>query len=409
MSSLSPLRPPLAAAAVSLIGVALLSLSSCGKQIEPEPICARARILPIYPVMITPTGRVLAPGAEGWAVSQLEVDGTLTPIATLVTEEAFRTFAWLEHDPLSGRMWLLDRGYGDTPAWLYQFDAEGQLEWKVELSDYERPVQPGALHYHDGSIYVTLSMRGVWPRDPSDPNIIHDSLLIERRDLSGEVVWARADYQPPNTSHELSSAVLVDVSGSALSMVATPPLIDYGPSYPLTIDIETGEVLWSGSDGHDPLRMAVEDTRLYLARVRPTQYDPERLPEWVALAPASSSVSVHDSSTGAQANLSTTEWDRIVWRYPGDWGRQNMTFGWLGAQLVSLVVADGEHGITVHDKDGALLCAGTLDLDFATIGRGVGIEGRSQFVVEVSVARGGADDLENEHGLLLIEPLVDGP
>jgi hypothetical protein len=378
-----------------LVGAVLLTLSSCGgRTIEPESICVRARILPIDPVMVTRTGRVLEPQFDGWTVSQLEADGTLTPITTVVTtEHVFFYRARLEHDPISGRMWVLE-GYDsdtDQPAALYQFAADGQLEWMVELSDYERPVDASSLHYHDGSIYVALSMEGVWPSDPSDPNIIYDSLLLERRDLTGAVLWSRGDYAPPNTSELFYSAALIDVSGNALAMVATPPLIDYGPSYPLTVDIETGDVLWSGSDGHDPLRMAVGDAQLYLGWVRPPIDEP-----------TSSSLSVHASSTGVQANLSTVEWPAIDWS--SSWGDQYIVLGWMGTQLVSVVSSEGEHGVTIHDEDGTLLCQGALDLEFDAIGGGVGIAGRKQFVAGVRV---GQDDSE-ESGLLLIEPLTDG-
>ncbi len=394
---------------VGFAAAALLTLSSCGGRTnEPESICARARILPIDPFMVTPSGRVLESRASGWAVSQLEADGTLTPVTTLETSE-FAVFvrAWLEHDPSSGRMWVLEGSdwLSDKPTTLYQFDADGQLEWEIPLVDYERPVDAGSLHFHEDSLYVALTMERAAPADPSEPGA-PKSLVIERRDLNGAMLWSRADYGPPQTSDVLASAVLVDVAGSALSMVVTPPLIDYGPSYPLTVDIETGDVLWSGSDGHAPLRMAVSDAQLYLGWVTPRSYDPERWPEKVVLAHTSSSLSVHAPSTGAQANLEAVDWSAIDWRYPGV-GRETYAMGWMGARLVSVVVAAGEHGVTVHDADGTLLCQGALDIEFDAVHRGMGIDGRSQFVAGVSVGLGDADDAEEEHGLLLIEPLTN--
>ena len=78
----------------------------------PEPVCVRARILPLDAVMVTPSGRVLRVNEQGWEVGELELDGRVTPVVTLDTEVfAGVAWAWLEHDPVSKHIYLLETPY----------------------------------------------------------------------------------------------------------------------------------------------------------------------------------------------------------------------------------------------------------------------------------------------------------
>lgn len=384
--------------------IAALSVPSCGGDtVDPTPVCAKTQLVPVDPMMVTATGRVLAPLADSWAIRQLDADGSLSAVATVPSSGSpLAGFGWLEHDPLSGRMWLVESWWDETPSVLHQLDADGEIEWTVELVDYERGATANSLHYDDGALYLALSLDQLAPDpdDPEDPGT-PGTLVVERRDLDGAVVWTRSDYTPPNTHEWFASARLVGVSDGALSMVATPPLIDYGSSYPLTLAVGTGEVLWSGAEGHDPLRMAVSDDRLYLGWGRGRVHDDYTKPEPAVVEPSMSTLSVHAPSTGAEARSEILDWPAIDWGASGVWDGRRITLGWMGPQLLLLVQGrKGEHGLAIYDEAGVLVCQGVLDREIRELGRGVGIEGRAQFVVEV----GGPSD-DDPRALLLVEPL----
>ncbi|NVB43325.1 hypothetical protein G6O69_36205 [Pseudenhygromyxa sp. WMMC2535] len=281
-------------------------------------------------------------------------------------------------------MWLLE-GHdelSDAPASLARYDAEAQLEWRLELDSSGQAVDASSLLYHEGALYLALRTR-----DDSG------QLILERRALSGATTWTRSDYAPPATSSALRSARLIGVSGSTLAMVATPPLTDYGPSYPLSVDIETGAVQWSGEDGHDPLTMTVGDAHVYLGWVRPPT---------VELADTTSSLSLHAPSSGAQISLGELSWPELDWNSSSQDPR-SLVSGWMGAQLVTILASAGAHGYAIHDVDGERQCQGSFALEFVALQAAVGIEGRSQLVAQVSVTLDDEGDVA-ERGLLVIEP-----
>jgi hypothetical protein len=376
--------------------VLVLALVSCGdRAIELDRVCVRTRLLPISPDTITRSGRTLS--ASGWHVGQIELDGSVTAVTSLEVDVPPLYLGRLDHDPVSGRMWVLAWA-GEEPAWLYQFDAAGQVEWANELVGFAGPiVSGGSLRYHDDSIVfaVTIQTQSGYP-----------SLLIERRDLAGETLWTRDDISMPDDVIPFRSAELIGVSGDALSMIATPPLIDYGPSFPLTLDVATGDTIWSGPDGHDPLRMIVDDEHLFLAWMEGPRYDPEQLPEQVEIAPASSSLS-QTTPSGEQLTQDNVEWPK-GWRT--SWDDKDLEFAWMGERVVTLVEGSEQFGVTVHAKDGTLECQGTLDVEIDGIASAaMGIEGREQWLLGVYVGVGEPNKSgyydESVRSTLLLEPL----
>lgn len=380
----------------------VLALVSCGDRvIDLDRVCVRARVLPINPDMVTRSGRTLTVWG-GWSVDQIEPDGSVTTVTSLEVDlEPVFYSGHLEHDPVSGRMWLLAWGWDDEPAWLYQFDATGQVEWADELVDFEGPVTwGGSLLYHDESIVFAVTIQ-----PPGEYQ--YRSLVIERRDLAGETVWTRGDIPTSDEGIPFASAELIGVSGDALSMIATPPLTDYGPSFPLTLDVATGTTIWSGAEGHDPLRMIVDDERLVLAWTEGPGFDVEQLPDQkVEIERASSSLR-RTRPSGEDSTQDDVEWPK-GWRT--GWDDDNLALAWMGERAVTLVEGSEQFGVTVHANDGTLECQGTLDVEIDSItGWAIGIEGREQWLVNVDIGVGEPDEYgyydEHDRRVLLLEPL----
>jgi hypothetical protein len=380
--------------------VLLVPLVGCGEQtVGIDRECVRARILEISLHQITRTGRTLSEWA--WSIGQIESDGSLTTVMQLDIDLDLLDYdGSIAHDPASGRMWLLATSY-NFPAWLFQFDASGQLEWADELSDIGGAVTGGALLHHDGALVLAVGVETT-PRNRN--------LVVQRRDLTGEVVWTRSDIPTPDDGTVLASGRPIGVVGDALAMIVTPPLTDYGPSYPLTLSFASGEPIWSGEDGHDPLAMIVDDERLYLGWTSGPRFDYERLPdEYVELERASSSLQV--VTPGGQELVQ----DQVEW--PKGWRRfedKAIALAWMGDRLISLVEGADALGVTVHDKQGELECQGKLELGpvghVGLAGWMIGIEGREQALARVAVRTGKLNEWgEHETALrvLLLEPLSE--
>ncbi|HVI03631.1 MAG TPA: hypothetical protein VM869_33280 [Enhygromyxa sp.] len=377
--------------------VVAIPLLSCGERtIDPlDRECVRARILPFSPDRITRSGRTLFELSD-WSIEQIEPDGSLTTVVQLdVDLDPASYYGAIEHDPVSGRMWLLAASRNDLPAWLFQFDAAGQVEWADELSDLGGEVNGGGLLHHEGALIVTIGTETPpWERE----------VIVERRDLSGAVVWSRGDLPTPDDDSVFASANPIGVVDGVLALIATPPLIDYGPSFPLTLDFATGETIWSGADGHDPIRMAVDDERLYLAHTGGPRFDSERFPsELIELEPATSTLEAV-SPSGEVIMQDQVEWPQ-GWRGHDD---DEIALVRLGDRLISLVQGSEALGVTVHDRAGELECQGKLDLDIDRVGWGITLEGRAQGLAWVTVRTGEFDEYgepERVHAMLLIEPL----
>lgn len=381
----------------------MATVASCSdRTIEPDVRCVATRIVPLDVDQITRTGRVLQFRLSGWDIGQLETDGSLTPIATFELDEPVGyASAWLEHDPETDRMWLLvgaDEDLG-RPTRLHQLDADGQLAWTRELTA-ERPVLGGSVLYHEDNLYLALTIDDVQPADPEDwESYIPYELVLERHDLEGNVLWTNSSLADEPSG--FAFAGLIRVIGSTLAMVATPPYIDYGPSYPATVDIETGAVLWAGAeDGHDPLRVLADGESLYLAWNEVIDRD---------IPLSGSTLSVRAPSDGSELARSDVEWRPGA--SPG-FGGANIALGWMGERLVSVVETEQlvdavRSGVTVHEKDGTLVCQATLDAEFDSFSRGYSIDGREQFFVIVSRRIGDPDDYDYERVLLIIEPHAD--
>ena len=382
------------------------------RTIEPDVVCVQARVLlelEQEPCLITPSGLTVFATGAALTLRQLELDGTLTEVMTLPVDGWCHDFAF-EHDVASGRMWVLEGHDRDTetPAQLRQFDASGQVEWARELSQGDRPVARGSLLHHQDALYVAMTLDWVIPPDPTDyENYLAPTLVIERRDPSGELVWTRGDYPTPDGSSNFASAGLVNLNEAGLSMVATPPLIDYGPSYPFTIDGENGDVVWSGGEGrengHDGLWMVGDDQQLYLAWTLDPRIDPTKLPERVEIESGRSYLEVM-TPTGLERAFSEVHWS--------DWNDTNVRLATMGEQILSLVDGVPGLGVAVHDKTGELACKGTLELPEGVqvdqfYGRPVEIEGRDQVVVGGRRRVGDPEDYAYESMLLLIEALDD--
>lgn len=371
-----------------------ITLVSCGdRTIEPERVCVRARLLPIAPDMITRSGRTLY-GWGGWSVDQIELDGTTTTVTSLAVELSPLYRGTLEHDPVSGRMWLLAWADGES-SWLYQFDAAGQVEWADELIDFAGPAGfGGSLLHHDDAIVLALTIEpmGEVPR-----------LVVERRDLTGAVTWTRDEIPTKDEETLFRSASLVGVSGDALGMIATPPLIDYGPSYPLTLDFATGETIWLGDEGHDPVGMIADDEHLVLAWTTGPRFDIEQVPEkYVEIERASSSLR-RITPQGQQLTQDDVEWPK-GWR--GGWDDDDLALAYMGDRVVTLVEGSERFGVTVHAADGTLECQGIVDVEFdVAIGPGIGVVGREQWLIQVGTAVEDDEYGAYERATLLLEPL----
>ena len=370
--------------------------------------------------MVTRTGLVLSKG-ENWRVARLESDGTLTPLVELETETfPYSAWGWLEHDPVSGRLWLLTTEFDHgldvaVPSRLYHYDASGALEWMTELEGYVRPVVGTNLHFDaaEGALYLAMSLDAGPPEEPDYPWGVPRTLVLERRDEAGAVVWARSDYE--NSDGELSSARLVGISDGALVMIATPPLIDWGPSYPLSVDPETGASLWTDGEGSEDIRIAVSDTRAYVSTVYSARFDIER-PDPVQLEPARSALSVHVPPTGVELAREQLEWVPLQWR-PHSGHGESIAFGRMGSRVVSVLDTAHASGIAVYDSEGTALCQSELDasdiaglewapgLQILRVGFGVGIEGGERFVTTATLGvYEENEESERHHGLLIVEP-----
>lgn len=387
--------------------LACLALGCGPPAIEPLPICVSTRVLELEPCSITRSGALLFQTSEGLVVRQLDEDGTLSEFATLeVAETCEQGGTSFEHDPATGRMWLIDPlGYDeDTPARLWQFDSAGHVEWERELVHEGRYSRYGSVYHHDGALFVSASLEPLVPFDPNDPDDWPESntMLVERLDLAGELVWARMDYLDSGGTNFASGGAFSMTSGG-LAMRATPPLIDYGPSFPLVISPDDGAVIWLG-EGHDPLRMITDGEHVFLAWTLRAKLDYINIgdgPPLRELAPAVSKLDIR-SPTGELLGHGEVEW-------PG-WVELSSALALLGDQIATIVGTEGGPvGITLHAKDGTLECKSTLELGDAYVNSATSIEGREQIVVAIERRVGEGEDGygEYEPALLLIGPPAD--
>lgn len=376
-----------------ILVVLVIPPASCGERtIDLDRECVRVQVLEVYPDRVTRSGRTFAELSD-WSIGQIEPDGSFTTVMQLDVDLDIVDYRGaIEHDPESGRMWLLAWSY-DAPPWLFQFDASGQIEWADELSELGGVVTYGSLLHHDGALVIAVRVEVEWP----------GTLVVERRDLAGEVVWTRGELPTPDGGNVFASAGLIGVADGALAMIATPPLIDYGPSYPLTLDFASGEPIWSGEDGHDPLALIVDDERLVLAWTSGPRFDVDQLPEQrVEIERASSSLQVV-TPAGDALTQADVEWPK-GWRVYDD---DRVALARMGDRLVSLVEGTGTVGVTVHDRDGELECQGTL-ADVDRLDWAIGLDGREQALAAVAVRTGELDDHgehQTESRVLLLEPL----
>jgi hypothetical protein len=380
-----------------LAGIALV-LGCSERQLD--PVCVTTQVVEAYPCAITPSGLMLS----GGQVIQLHEDGTTSDVATLELDlEVSRGCGSFAHDPSTGRMWLIDTNWdSELPARLHQFDATGQLEWEMELIHEGRISKYGGeVYQHEGAVYVAARLDPPDPIDPNEPFLERDKLLIERLDHAGEVVWARADYLVPDeVDIHFASGEDMHMTDDGLALIATPPLIDYGPSYPLVVDEQDGAVLWSGADGEQGLHSIAKDDRVTLAWPTFASYElgPDGL-RGKEIAPAGSVLSVH-SPTGEPRASSEVAW-------PG-WDELYTKPAFLGDRIVTLVSTyDGPVGVTVHTRDGVLECKQILDdLGNASIEFVVGLDGREQVAVVAELVPEDPEDLESyEYVTVLLGPL----
>jgi hypothetical protein len=382
----------------------------CGPSaLEINPICVSTRVLELDPCGVTRSGVLLLQAPEGLVVRQLHADGTLNELATLEVGQTCERGTAFEHDPATGRMWLIVSGSFDdaTPGRLMQFNSTGHVEWERELVHEGRYSRGGWVFHHDGALFVSMSLEPLVPFDPNDPDDWPEppSLLIERLDLAGELAWARMDYFTPDSPdlHFASGGVLGMTSGG-LALYATPPLIDYGPSYLSVISPDDGAVVWAGDEGYDDLRVATDDEDLFLTWTHPARLDYINVgdgPPLRELEPARSLLDIR-SPTGELLGHSEIEW-------PG-WIELSSALALLGDQVATIVGIDGVPGspvgITLHAKDGTLACKGALELGDASIWHATSIEGREQVVVFIERRLGEGEDGygEYESALLLLGP-----
>jgi hypothetical protein len=351
--------------------VLALPLVGCGR----EPQCVDVELLALDVTHVRASGRTLGPG---WAVGQLDASGVHTPLLELQIDASYDQHDF-DHSPLDDRMWLLGWDYVDNAAMLYQFDASGAVEWSDPLDEHTA-VRDGSVLHHEGALLVALTVETAnsFPR-----------LVVERRELDGTVVWTRSEILLPDEFDPMPFArgELIGVSGSAVVLSATPPLIDYGPSYPLTLDLETGDTIAIG-EGHTNLEVAHDEERLQLSWVQSAR---KSLPDLEEVEPAQTNLRVTSPSGEALAS-SDTKWSKSWFR--GAWYADDVELAWTGEQLVSLTEGDRKLGVTLHDVDGTRTCTSTLALDDIDVltGWAIGLEGSDASVFGVGLGVGDPED-----------------
>ena len=72
--------------------------------------------------------------------------------------------------------------------------------------------------------YVALTLESIDP-SPTNPDGVPHSLVLERRDLTGQITWSVENIPTPD-GYSYASAQLVSVSDGVLAMLATPPLVE---------------------------------------------------------------------------------------------------------------------------------------------------------------------------------------
>jgi hypothetical protein len=386
----------------------LVSISlvvGCGPpEIEVEPICVSTRVLELNPCWVTRSGALLLQTPEGLVVRQLHEDGTLSELATLEVDGTCEWGTPFEHDPATGRMWLIVPGAFNEPppGRLLQFDSTGHVEWERELVHEGRNSRYGWVYHHDGALFVSLSLEPLVPFDPQDPDDWPESptLLVEQLDLAGELVWARMDYYLEPDAGEpyfYASGAVLGMTSGGLAMRATPPLFDSGPSFPLVISPDDGAVLWTG-EGHEHLGVATDGENLFASWTLGSRLDFENQGNGTPrteLEPARSLLDIR-SPTGELLGHGEAEW-------PG-WGDLSSSSALLGDQIATIVgpSSGGPSGIALHAKDGTLECKGMLELGDAKLGYATSIEGREQVVAYI--ARGVGE--EGEYGYAEYEPAL---
>lgn len=341
---------------------------------------------------ITRSGRTLGVGGP-WQVGALAADGSHTPLVELDIDVVdVGRFVAFEHDPQSGRMWVATWSFdADQPAWLFQLDARGQREWSEPLDTLGR-IEHASLHHHEGALYVALRTRS----DGALPN-----LRVERRDAAGLVQWAN-EALPDPFEGLMAMAELRGVADGALVLLATPPLIDSGPSYPLTLELDSGAPRWLDGAGTDSIALAPVDDALYVAWSYDAQLDVEAElhGERIELVPARSLLRASTASGTALATAAPVEWPA---GFGADVPALDIELAPLGEHLASLVLGAGRLGLTLHSREGELACQGELDVPvLGLLGAAQAIEGREQVAIVVDTTE--LDDV-SALGILLLEPL----
>lgn len=363
--------------------VLALPLVGCGREAQ----CVDVELLALDVTHVRPSGRTLGPG---WAVGQLDASGVHTPLLELQIDASYDQHDF-DHSPLDDRMWLLGWDFVDNTAMLYQFDASGAVEWSDPLDEHAF-VRDGSVLHHEGALLVALSVE-------ADPESF-PQLVVERRELDGTLVWTRSAILEPHEPNPrpFARGDLIGVAGDAVVLHATPPLTDYGPSYPLTLDLATGDTIAIG-EGHTNLEVAHDDERLQLSWVQSAR---KSLPDFEEVEPAQTNLRVTGPSGEALAS-SDTKWTKGWFR--GAWYNDDVELAWTGDRLVSLTEGDRKLGVTVHDRDGTRTCTSTLALeDIDVLQWAVGLAGTDASVFGVGVGVGDPEDPyeEVENRVLLV-------
>lgn len=374
----------------NLASLALLTIGCGERTIERD--CASVQLIPHHGRVLSQSGRTLDV-VGGWKVGEIQPDGTHLDVVTLALDldPSLQDVAF-EHDPQTGRMWVMTwyEGPQPGPTWLVQFDATGQVEWSEDLGAVGI-VRDASLLYQQGSLFLAMRV------DDFDYaySYEHPHLQVERRDGSGLVQWSRSDLLTPDGDGNFAGAELHGVVGDALALLATPPLTDYGPSYPLTLDVETGETLWLASERHSSIALAADEERLHIAWSESARIDPERYPpERVELEPARS-VLRETSREGTILAEGAATWPEAFSRTT--YG-PHIQVAPLGEQIVSLVEGMSGIGITVHTREGERVCQDILPIPMLLGGVAQAIVGREQIIVPV------VDYASLEDAYLLLTP-----